>query len=89
MGLSIKNDEVEAMIRQLAARRGVSLTEAVRQALSAELARDEAAQAAQAAEMAARVAEIQAIVDRYAALPRLNDLTDDELLGYDENGLPS
>jgi antitoxin VapB len=84
LGLSIKNDEVETMIRQLAARRGVSLTEAVRQALSAELARDEAARGA---EMAAKMAEIQAIIDRTANLPRLNDLSDNELLGYDGNGL--
>ena len=37
MGLSIKNDTVETMIRTLAERRGVSMTEAVRQVVAAEL----------------------------------------------------
>ena len=33
--------------------------------------------------------EIQEILDRAGALPILDDRTDDEILGYDENGLPS
>jgi hypothetical protein len=32
---------------------------------------------------------IDAIIKRFAALPVLDDRTDDEILGYDENGLPS
>ena len=39
MGMNIKDPEVHAMARQLAARRGTSVTDAVRQALSAELER--------------------------------------------------
>ena len=85
MGLSIKNDSVEDMIRTLAARRGVSMTEAVRQAVAEELAREDAARAAEKAEWVAR---IMAIVAEAKTLPRLNDLTDDEILGYDEFGLP-
>ena len=34
-------------------------------------------------------AAIDAIVKSFAALPVLDDRTDDEILGYDENGLPS
>jgi antitoxin VapB len=81
MGLSIKNEEVESMIRSLAEKRGVSMTEALRQALVAELAR----------EAAAREAKYQALMEisrRAAALPRISDLTDDEILGYDAFGLP-
>jgi antitoxin VapB len=81
MGLSIKNEEVESMIRSLAEKRGVSMTEALRQALVAELAR----------EAAAREVKYQALMEisrRAAALPRISDLTDDEILGYDAFGLP-
>jgi len=39
MGMNIKDPQVHAMARELAARRGTSVTEAVRQALGAELTR--------------------------------------------------
>jgi antitoxin VapB len=86
MGLSIKNDEVERLIRQLADRRGVSMTEALRQAVASEIARDEAARAA---EVQARLARIMAIVDEMQRLPVLDNRSADEILGYDENGLPT
>ena len=86
MGLSIKNGAVEEMIRALAARRGVSMTEAVRQAVAEELAREDAIRAAEKAEW---VSELRAIVAKTAHLPQLNDLTDEEILGYDAFGLPS
>ena len=38
MGMNIKDPEVHAMARELAARRSTSVTDAVRQALRAELA---------------------------------------------------
>jgi hypothetical protein len=34
-------------------------------------------------------AAIDAIIERCKALPILDDRSDDEILGYDENGLPS
>ena len=39
MGMNIKDPQVHAMAKQLAARRGTSVTDAVRQALQAERAR--------------------------------------------------
>ena len=86
MGLSIKNDDVERMIRELAARRGASMTEALRQLLAEEEAR---AAAAREAEVAERKAAIMAIARKIAAMPVISDMTDDEILGYDENGIPS
>lgn len=82
MGLSIKNDEVERMARQLAAQRGVSITEAIKQSL-------EDAIASEVAEKEKRLQRLLAISDRAAALPRLTDLSDDEILGYDEIGAPT
>jgi hypothetical protein len=32
---------------------------------------------------------INAIIERCSALPILDDRSDDEILGFDENGLPS
>jgi antitoxin VapB len=86
MGISIKNAEVERMVRELAARRGVPMTEALRQLLAEEQAR---AAAARDTERRARYEAVMAIAARVAAMPDLNDMTDDEILGYDENGIPS
>lgn len=83
MGLSIKNAEVEGMVREIAARRGVGMTEALRQVLAEEVERQ---QAAAEAEVEAKVREI---ARRIAAMPDVSTLTDDEILGYDENGVPS
>jgi antitoxin VapB len=85
MGLSIKNAEVERMVRELAARRGLPMTEALRQVLAEEEAR------AAAAREAARQAKFEVLMEisrRGAALPRLTELSDEEIIGYDENGLP-
>ena len=43
MGLSVKNAEVERMLREVAGRRGVGMTEALRQVLAEELERSRAA----------------------------------------------
>ena len=81
MGLSIKNDEVERLARELAGLRGVSITEAIKQSLEATIATEKS-------EQDALFQELIAISDRVAALPR-NELTDDEILGYDEFGAPT
>jgi antitoxin VapB len=86
MGLSIKNAEVEQMARDAARRRGVSMTEALRQLLAEEEAR---VAAARAAERQARYDAVMAIAARVAAMPDVSEMTDDEILGYDERGIPS
>src|SRR5690606_26363522 len=40
MGLAIKNDEVERLARELATRRNISITEAIRQSLAREVKRE-------------------------------------------------
>ncbi len=64
---------------------GESLTEAVRGALRLRL-RDEQRKRG---EPPWDDGEIDAILRRCRALPPLDDRTEDEILGYDENGLPS
>lgn len=80
MGLVIDNEAVVAMIRELAERRGVTTDEAVRQAVERQAAEDA---------VAAKAQRLIAIAREAIALPRLADLTEDEILGYDEDGIPS
>lgn len=86
MGLSVKNAEVERMLREVAGRRGVGMTEALRQVLAEELERGGAANAA---ERQARYDAVMAIAARVAAMPDISDMTDDEILGYDDDGIPT
>ncbi len=60
MGMNIKDPQVHAMARQLAARRGTTLTDAVRQALAAELERSAAVPDRPAQLQQARREELQA-----------------------------
>lgn len=82
MAISIKDPETDRLARQLAAATGETLTDAIREALRERLARE--------AQRARRGlgAEVRRIQERVARLPVLDDRTDDEILGYDENGLP-
>ncbi|MEH3157874.1 MAG: type II toxin-antitoxin system VapB family antitoxin [Sphingomonas taxi] len=84
MGINIKHDAYEQAIRELAASRGLSLTDAIGLAVCNELQRDREAE--RKADFMARVREAQAI---FAAAPVLDPRTPDEILGYDENGLPT
>lgn len=84
MGISIKHDAYEQAIRELAASRGLSLTEAIGMAVCNELQRDREAE--RKAEFLQRVREVQAA---FAAIPDRDPRTPDEILGYDEFGLPT
>lgn len=84
MALSIKSDEADRLARRLAATTGETLTEAVLVALRERLAREERRRQADS---------IGAKLDRWRAeiaeLPVLDDRTADEIIGYDEHGLPT
>ena len=83
MGMNIKDPEVHAMARQLAARRGTTVTNAVRQALSAELERSQASDAA-------RQQDLQALLERFRRLnwPEGVSGKDAQEALYDDQGLP-
>jgi antitoxin VapB len=83
MAVSIKNSETERLARELARRTGLSITEAITVALREQLAREEGRRAAPSVRD-----ELLAIGRRCAALPDLDLRTADEILGYDEIGLP-
>ncbi len=82
MALTLRDPETDRLARDLASLTGETLTEAVRTALAERL--DRLKRAAPPWDHAA----IQAILDRIAALPDLDPRSADEIIGYDENGLP-
>ena len=88
MGMNSKDSLVHAMARELAEHRGTSVTDAVRQALRAELERCPNPERAEAIE--ARKAAIRAICSRTSARPEWQGRTSKELQDalYDEDGLP-
>lgn len=83
MALNIKNAEAHRLAQELAKETGESLTEAVRTALRARL---EAVRRDRKSDSAfVDVERIQAFV---ASLPDFDARSPDEILGYDEFGLP-
>lgn len=84
MALSIKHPEADRLARELAARTGETLTDAVVVALRERLARE----TGRARSNPLRE-ELAAIRRRCAALPVIDDRPAEEILGYDERGLPA
>jgi antitoxin VapB len=89
MGMNIKDEQVHAMARELADRRGTSVTNAVRQALRAEL--DRCHTAAPGQEEAARREVLHQLLSRCRDLPWPDQRSSSELQSelYDEMGLPA
>jgi len=85
MALSLKDKETDSLARQVASLTGETLTEAIRTSLRERL-RHEQLKRGEGPELANALEEI---AKRCAALPVLDHRSDDEILGYDENGIPS
>ena len=84
MALSIKDPEADRLARELAARTGETLTQAIVVALRERLARETGrSRAVPLSE------DLAAIRRRCAALPVLDDRSADEILAYDPTGLPA
>jgi antitoxin VapB len=88
MGMNIKDPQVHAMARELAARRGTSVTEAVRQALGAELTRTTAPGPEDI--RSTRLEAIRQIQARFSELPIRDPRSSRDLQDslYDDRGLP-
>jgi antitoxin VapB len=83
MPLSIKNDATERLARQVAGATGESLTEAIHKAL------EERWQQLRAKRRGRVVAgQLEDVLRRVDAMPTLDARTEDEILGYDEHGMP-
>ncbi len=83
MAMSIRNPLAERLAREVAARTGETMTDAVIQALHDRLKRLAGARPPEDEALA-----ILAIARRCAALPDIDTRSPDEILGYDDAGVP-
>jgi antitoxin VapB len=84
MALSIKHPEADRLARELAESTGEGITEAVIIALRERLAR----QKRRRRQGRPLSEELRAIGERIAAMPVLDSRSAEEILDYDERGLP-
>jgi antitoxin VapB len=84
MALNINDPEADRLARELAEQTGETIEQAVITSL-----RDRLVAAKKAAEVDRIVEEAMAIGRHFSSLPVLDPRTPDEILGYDENGLPT
>ena len=83
MPLSIKNATTERLARQVARETGESITEAIRKSLEERWERLKARRRNRVL-----TGQIEDLLRRVDALPTLDDRSPDEVLGYDEHGMP-
>ena len=83
MPLNIKDPETHALAKRLARLTGEPLTKAVKLAIRQRLAQMEKAQG-----MTRLADELDDIALHCAGLPRRNQRDAEEIIGYDERGLP-
>lgn len=82
MALNIKDPETDRLARELAERMGTSITVALRTALQERLSRTKP-------RMDTVYSDLIAIGEQGRKRPILDTRTDDEIVGYDEFGIPS
>jgi antitoxin VapB len=80
--LSIKDSKTDRLARRLAELTGESITQAVRTAVEERLEREERHRGQPSVE------HLMAIARRCASRPVIDDRSADEIIGYDERGLP-
>ncbi|MFA6966678.1 type II toxin-antitoxin system VapB family antitoxin [Bosea sp. (in: a-proteobacteria)] len=85
MAVLIKDRETDDLIRELAQRTGETITQAVKTAAKERLDRLPPSRTGSIDRE-----RLEAVLAKIRAYPRANEhLTDDEIIGYDENGVPS
>jgi antitoxin VapB len=84
MPISIKNDQTENLARRVADLTGETLTEAIRASLAERFDRLHRVRSGRSL-----ADDLNAIALRCANRPVISQLSDDEILGYDESGIPT
>ena len=84
MPISIKNNQTEELARKLAEITGETLTEAIRAAVAERYDRVRAARSGRTL-----ADELNAIGLRCARRPIISPLSAEEILGYDDSGIPT
>lgn len=83
MAFNVKNDETDQLLRELTSLTGETLTDAITISLRDRLHRE------QRIRSVAGGSSLTAAMAHFRSLPIIDDRTDDEILGYDEHGLPT
>lgn len=83
MAISIKSVEAERLAREVSAKTGESLTTAIQKALEERLNRLKSHRKKQIL-----TTQLEDILRRVDEMPTRDSRTEDEILGYDEHGLP-
>lgn len=83
MALSIKNLDTEQLARKVAERTGESITIAIQNALAERLDRLTREQRGRSL-----MSQLEEILQRVDQMPVLDSRTPEEIIGYDEHGLP-
>ncbi|MFT3834867.1 MAG: type II toxin-antitoxin system VapB family antitoxin [Micropruina sp.] len=83
MALNIKDPATDALARELSRETGESITVALRIALGERLAR-----VRRQASIGRRTSDLQRYIERGRQRAVLDDRSVDEILGYDDDGLP-
>jgi antitoxin VapB len=83
MPLSIKNEITEKLARQVADETGESITQAIQHSLEERWERLKTRRRSLIVS-----SQINELLSRVDALPNLDSRPDDEILGYDEHGVP-
>lgn len=81
--LSIKNEAAERLARQVASETGESITQAIEKALAERLERLKTRRRS-----GVLAVQIEDLLRRVDVLPNLDSRPPDEILGYDEHGMP-
>jgi antitoxin VapB len=83
MPLSIKNPAAERLARQVADETGESITQAIQRSLEERWARLKTQRRSRVL-----TGQLEDLLRRVDALPTLDSRPSDEILGYDEHGMP-
>jgi len=83
LALSIKNETTERLARQVAEQAGESITEAIQRSLAERLDRMGRGRPNRRTREA-----LEEILRRVDAIPTVDTRTEDEILGYDQHGVP-
>jgi antitoxin VapB len=83
MSLSIKNENTERLARKVADETGESITEAIQKSLEERWQRLKERKRGRVL-----ASQIEDLLRRVDALPTLDSRSPDEIVGYDEHGMP-
>jgi antitoxin VapB len=83
MAFNVKNDETDRLLRELTSLTGETLTDAITISLRDRLEREQRIRAV------TDDGSLASAIAHFRSLAIIDDRTDDEILGYDDHGLPS